>query len=720
MPYSDDILRYLGTTPEYATPAQMEDLRSYGNRAIPVKDPQVSNGWGVASEMLRALSGRMALNNSYNMQSDATKSLLEAPTPGYNREANSQPAKKFASATPTPNKVAIPSGSVAGGKNYVDQLIQVESGGNPNAVSGSYKGLGQFGPSEEAKYGINNNNRTDPNVQKAAIVASTKENYDEFKKRMGREPTDGELYLMHQQGPTGATQLLSNPDVPAWKVIRPYYKSDAMARLAISGNGGNPDAPASEFTNKWISKFGNGTTFSEVIGGGSPSSVPTTAPAQAAPPGAIPPGAIAAQAAADGGPVAPPMGLGGPTQVAANEPGPMPVPQGPITAPTPSIEGDTTPDMVPMSAAPQQPTPQQMAQNSQPIDSMNQSFETKFPTPPPSNYGFSPQQMNQFSLMNPDIANRVWENRVNQFTPQYMDIEGGKRWIVPATGETGFIPVPRYGKAKIGDMDIETVQRIGEGGKVGSEFLIPGGGSTNGKAGGLNNLNDIIEFDRTQKAETESRKQTATKNADTVAEDVKDAIQAGNTSSKTLQIVGILEDLDKMPDTADMHTGPWAEKMLGFDKIVKDITGVSFFNPSETVGKAEVLQKLGVQLSAAMAKELTNRPTQWDFQTFIGNNPSLFLTPEGRRTLVDLARQVSTYNKAVGQAAMGVASSDPKESRNWGQIKQNLYDKHEIKLNYNGQVINNVDEAKKAFGTGDKPKDTAKPRMKYVPGKGWQ
>lgn len=151
--------------------------------------------------------------------------------------------------------------------NYVKTLIHIESGGNPRARTGSNWGLGQFGPAERAKYGLNDDNWTDQNAQLSAIKASGADNAETFKSKFGRYPTDGELYLMHQQGAAGAPALLSNPDQPAWKAIRPYYASDAIAQRAVSGNipTGNPlksrdvnDVTAGDFSNIWTSRFGAG------------------------------------------------------------------------------------------------------------------------------------------------------------------------------------------------------------------------------------------------------------------------------------------------------------------------------------------------------------------------------------------------------------------------------------------------------------------------------
>jgi hypothetical protein len=144
------------------------------------------------------------------------------------------------------------------------RLFTIESGGNPYARTGSNRGLGQFGPREEAQYGINDSNRTDPNVQKAAVLAEAENNRAKLAAVLGREPTAADYYLAHQQGAAGAPALFSHPDMPAWQAIRQYYPSDAIAQRAITGNipTGSPlygrnvnDIKSSDFTNYWNAKF---------------------------------------------------------------------------------------------------------------------------------------------------------------------------------------------------------------------------------------------------------------------------------------------------------------------------------------------------------------------------------------------------------------------------------------------------------------------------------
>jgi hypothetical protein len=91
------------------------------------------------------------------------------------------------------------------------------------------------------------------------------ENRPALTRALGREPTDAEYYLAHQQGRAGAAALLSaaqnNPNTPAWQAIRRFYGSDAIARRAIGGNapGMNPVRAsmmtAGQFVDFWNNKF---------------------------------------------------------------------------------------------------------------------------------------------------------------------------------------------------------------------------------------------------------------------------------------------------------------------------------------------------------------------------------------------------------------------------------------------------------------------------------
>lgn len=131
--------------------------------------------------------------------------------------------------------------------NYFERLAQIESGGDPNAKNpnSSATGLFQFTNATAEQYGLDD--PTDPVKSREAVEKFTQDNANQLQKVLGRTPTDGELYLAHQQGAGGALKLLSNPDKPAIEVV---------GLDQVKNNGGNEDMTAKEFADMWVGKFG--------------------------------------------------------------------------------------------------------------------------------------------------------------------------------------------------------------------------------------------------------------------------------------------------------------------------------------------------------------------------------------------------------------------------------------------------------------------------------
>lgn len=129
---------------------------------------------------------------------------------------------------------------------FLNKMAMIESGGNPDAQndSSSAGGLFQQIDANAAEYGVAN--RFDPVQSTEGAVRFAVANKNYLTGILGREPTGGELYLAHQQGPGGAAKLLANPDALA---------VDIVGMDAIKLNGGNANMTAGEFANIWISKY---------------------------------------------------------------------------------------------------------------------------------------------------------------------------------------------------------------------------------------------------------------------------------------------------------------------------------------------------------------------------------------------------------------------------------------------------------------------------------
>lgn len=142
------------------------------------------------------------------------------------------------------NQIGAPYG-VSG--SYLQRTHQIENPENdPRQNSAGAQGPFQFIPETAKSVGLDPKDRNDPIKAAEAAAKLAGINKQQLGQSLGRDPTDAELYLAHQQGASGASLLLSHPNARAGSLV-----GDA----AIRQNGGDPDAPASNFTSMWTAKF---------------------------------------------------------------------------------------------------------------------------------------------------------------------------------------------------------------------------------------------------------------------------------------------------------------------------------------------------------------------------------------------------------------------------------------------------------------------------------
>ena len=198
---------------------------------------------GMAAPSYSDVTGRI---NARVRTSAAGGSVIDVGdvTNGEAPQTLTQPMTPASSAQPAGGGTAGVPGGDAG---LLARIRQVESGGNDAARNGSSTGRYQFQPGTFAAMGGTDIN--DPAQQDAAAARLLQTNRAGLTQALGRAPTAGELYLAHQQGLAGATQLLTNPNALATSV-RPA--------AAITQNGGSPNMTAGQFAQMWAQRIAGG------------------------------------------------------------------------------------------------------------------------------------------------------------------------------------------------------------------------------------------------------------------------------------------------------------------------------------------------------------------------------------------------------------------------------------------------------------------------------
>lgn len=156
------------------------------------------------------------------------------------------------------------------------RFAKIESGGDPNAVSGSYKGLFQLSKAEFEKYGGGDIFNPADNANAAAKKIAAEG--EEFRSVYGRAPTATDLYLIHQQGAAGYRAHVTNPDAPAWQNMlstgEGKAKGEKWAKAAIWGNvpdqlkdqyGSVENITSAQFISLWDKKVGGSGQIADMV-----------------------------------------------------------------------------------------------------------------------------------------------------------------------------------------------------------------------------------------------------------------------------------------------------------------------------------------------------------------------------------------------------------------------------------------------------------------------
>lgn len=212
------------------------------------------------------------------LREDAERRLLAGDSVGLMRDLGALPdpnrkstVKRFKPAV----QLAIDNAAAEVGVDpgLLATFIRIESDGDPNRVTGRYKGLVQLSEEQFRKAG-GQGSVFDPiaNAKAAAIIIKSETEY--FERKYGRQPTAAEIYMIRQQGVGGADAHWRNPDQPAWKSMASTaegrQKGERWAKQAIWGNvpddmkaqfGSVDNITSGQFTAMWaekVERFGGG------------------------------------------------------------------------------------------------------------------------------------------------------------------------------------------------------------------------------------------------------------------------------------------------------------------------------------------------------------------------------------------------------------------------------------------------------------------------------
>ena len=319
------------------------------------------------------------------------------------------------------------------------------------------------------------------------------------------------------------------------------------------------------------------------------------------------------------------------------------------------------------------------------------------PPPMPHMFGLSPEQQMMLSNYREQDRQLVVQSLTYQWTPQYTEVPGGRQWIIPHTGERGYIPVPVDSRVRTATgTEVTSRTLFDRNGRRHTYILEPGDPPPNvvtadrqppntqqpppstdlqppntqqppatiqpppgiqlqqPPSGETFQDRGMFLRDRQIDVEQAGLKKGAVTGSDIAWQSVTQAVVRGDAARHTLAIISTLQDALNQPGADRIMSGQYAQQWMEFQRTVNGVfqaagMGTPFDQSQVTV--AEAIEKLNTFLGGAAARELTNRPTQFDFQTFLRVNAGLQTSPEGRRLIAQIQRQFAERDIEISNMA---------------------------------------------------------------------
>lgn len=177
-------------------------------------------------------------------------------------------------------------------------------------------------------------------------------------------------------------------------------------------------------------------------------------------------------------------------------------------------------------------------------------------------------------------------------------------------------------------------------------------------------------------AQQEAAKASAKGVAEANVKEQNELIDSGRSASQRLTTLNTLANIVNSDKNLTLGFGAdtalkvkMAMKQLGVD--VGDLSG------------AEAIQKLNAALASESAKAISARPAQFEFKTFLGNNPGLSLDKQGNQRVIGIFSQLAKREVDLGR----LARQNRDNWDNWDSVVQQYDKQNPIHDPASGRVI---------------------------------
>lgn len=177
-------------------------------------------------------------------------------------------------------------------------------------------------------------------------------------------------------------------------------------------------------------------------------------------------------------------------------------------------------------------------------------------------------------------------------------------------------------------------------------------------------------------AQNEAAKASAKGVAEADVKEQTDTIAAGKAASNRLSTLNTISNI--ISSDKNLTLGFGADTALKVKMALKSI-GID----TGDLSGGEAIQKLNALLASESTKAISPRPAQFEFKTFLGNNPGLSLDKQGNERVIGIFSQLAKRDVDLGR----LARQNRDNWSNWDSVVESYDKSHPIKDPTSGKVI---------------------------------